>query len=121
MTHDDKVILLPWASTHYIVNVICHECKGKKEFVKPSNVSLGNYNDSVLKDKIKLQDTDDEGQTDVESDDVTWCSSGDEDEEDDITAGNLVWGMSGRMWYTAKVCSLNDVPENMRDLFLNNR
>lgn len=121
MTHDDKVILLPWASTHYIVNVICHECKGKKEFVKPSNVSLGNYNDSVLKDKIKLQDTDDEGQTDVESDDVTWCSPGDEDEEDDITAGNLVWGMPGRMWYTAKVCSLNDVPENMRDLFLNNR
>lgn len=80
--------------------------------MKPSNVSLGNYNDSILKDKIELHDTDDEAQTDVMT-----C----EDEEDDITAGNLIWGMSGRMWYTAKVCSLNDVPENMRDLILNNR
>ena len=70
VTHDDKVILLPWTSTNYIVNVICHECKGKKEFVKPSNVSLGNYNDSILKDKIELHDTDDEAQTDVESDGV---------------------------------------------------
>ena len=37
--------------------------------MKPSNVSLGNYNDSILKDKIE-HDTDDEAQTDVESDDV---------------------------------------------------
>ena len=70
VTHNDKVILLPWTSTNYIVNVICHECKGKKEFVKPSNVFLGNYNDSILKDKIELHDTDDEAQTDVESHDV---------------------------------------------------
>ena len=72
-----------------------------------------------LKDKIELQDTDDEGQIDVESDDD---SSDDEDEEDDdINAGDVVWGMCSRMWYPAKNCSLTDVPENIRNLFRNNR
>ena len=65
--------------------------------MKPSDIFLGNDDESILKDKIELQDTDDEGQTDVESD---ANSSQDEDEtEDDITAGDVVWGMCGRMWY----------------------
>ena len=77
--------------------MICQESKRRKEFVKPSDIFLGNDDESILKDKIELQDTDDEGQTDVESD---ANSSQDEDEtEDDITAGDVVWGMCGRMWY----------------------
>ena len=65
--------------------------------MKPSDIFLGNDDESILKDKIELQDRDDEGQTDVESD---ANSSQDEDKtEDDITAGDVVWGMCGRMWY----------------------
>ena len=30
-------------------------------------------------------------------------------------------GMCGRMWYPAKVCILANVPENMRNLFHNDR
>ena len=56
--------------------------------MKPSDIFLGNDDDSILKDKIELKDTDDEGQTDVESDANSFQ---DEDEtEDDITAGDVV-------------------------------
>ena len=75
---------------------------------------------SILKDKIELQDTDHEEQTGVESDDDS--SVGDEDEEDhNITAGDVVSGMCGRMWYPAKVYSLTDVSENMHNLSRNNQ
>ena len=115
MAQDDKVILLPWTCTSYIVSVICLECKGRKEFLKLSDISPGNDDDLIVTNKIKQQNTDDEGQTDVENDE----KSGDKDEEDDITAGGVVWRMCGRMWYPAKVCSLTNVPENMRNLFHN--
>ena len=59
---DDKVILLLWTCKSCTVSVICHECKGRKGFVKPSDVFLGNDDDSILKDIIELQDIDDEGQ-----------------------------------------------------------
>lgn len=63
--------------------------------MKPSDVFLGNDNDSILKDKIDLQDTNDERQSDVKSDDD---SSGNEIEEDDnITAKDFAWGMCSRM------------------------
>ena len=93
MAQDDKVILLPWTCTSYIVSVICLECKGRKEFLKLSDISLGNDDDLILTNKIKLQSTDGEGQIDLESDEK---SSGDEDEEDnDITAEDVVWECVG--------------------------
>ena len=65
-----------------------------------------------------LQDIDDGGQTDIKS----YDSSGDEDEEDDnFTTGDIVWGMCGKTWYPAKVCSLTNVSENMPNLFCNNQ
>ena len=62
VAQNGKVILLPWTCT---VSLICRECKGRKAFVKPGHFSLGNNDYSILKDKIKLWDTDDEGQTEV--------------------------------------------------------
>ena len=43
------------------------------------------------------------------------------EEVNNITPGDAVWGMCGRMWYPAKVRSLTDVPENMCNIFHNNR
>lgn len=77
VTQDDKVILLPYICTNCTVSMICHKWKTRKELVKPSDASLGNDNDSILKDKIELQDTDDKGQTDNETDDD---SSGDDND-----------------------------------------
>ena len=45
MAQDDKVILLPWTCTDYIVSVICLEYKGKKEFLKLIDISPGNDDD----------------------------------------------------------------------------
>ena len=93
------MILLPWSFTNCTLSVICHKCKGRKEFVKPRDVSLVNSDDSVLKDKMELQDADDKGQTDVASDDD---SSGDEDEGDDnITARHVLWG---NVWQNVVSC-----------------
>ena len=65
----------------------------RKEFLKLSDISLGNDDDLILTNKIKLQSTDGEGQIDLESDEK---SSGDEDEEDnDITAEDVVWECVG--------------------------
>ena len=99
VAQDNKVILLPWSFTNCTLSVICHKCKGRKEFVKPRDVSLVNSDGSVPKDKIELQDADGKGQTDVASDDD---SSGDEDEGDDnITAIDVLWG---NVWQNVVSC-----------------
>lgn len=66
-----------------------------------------------------MQDSEDEGQTDQSDSEV------EEDEDDEasdcISAGDIVWGMCGRIWYPARVCSLNDLPKNLIKKFRNTR
>lgn len=82
---DDKVILLLWTHTNYTVSMIYHKCKGRKQFVKPSDFSLGNDDESILRGKIELQHTAGRGQKNVESVESDDDSSGDEDKEDDLS------------------------------------
>ena len=38
-----------------------------------------------------------------------------------ISPGDVVWGLCGRIWYPAKVCSLLDLPEDMQNSFRNSQ
>ena len=53
--------------------------------MKPSDFSLGNDDESILRDKIELQHTVGRGQKNVESVESDDDSSGDEDKEDDLS------------------------------------
>ena len=67
-----------------------------------------------------MHDTKDEGKTDAESDDDSSSDDEEEIKDNDITAGDIVWGMYGRIWYPAQDCTLTDISENTRKLFRNN-
>ena len=110
VTQNDKVILLPRTCTNCTVSVIHHEWKGRKEFVKPSDVSRGNDDDSYKKTKSNCT-------IQITKDRLMLI----------VMAIPLVMEMRRttislqKMGYPAKVFSLTDVPENMRNLFCNNR
>ena len=53
--------------------------------MKPSDFSLGNDDESILRDKIELRHTVGRGQKNVESVESDDDSSGDEDKEDDLS------------------------------------
>ena len=96
VTHDDKVICRQWTCTTCTVDTVCEDCKQSSTYVDITDVALGEDDDTLLRDRIKHNE--DDGQTDLESDDE---SSSDEDDEDGIAPGDIVWGLSGRMWYPA--------------------
>ena len=69
----------------------------------------------------QFYDDDDNGQTDDEDQEGDQIESdvedtGDEDEEE-FQPGDIVWDLHGRIWYPGLLCSVNDVPENVRDNF----
>lgn len=75
----------------------------------------------------QFYDDDDNGQTDDEDEEEDKIESeaeeSDEEIENEFQPGDIVWGLHGRIWYPGLLCSINDVPENVRDNFLvtNNR
>lgn len=64
----------------------------------------------------KFHDSDDDGATDVSDSDES------EDEVDeDLGPGDIVWALYGRRWYPARIVNISDLPENARGSFKNPR
>ena len=59
----------------------------------------------------------DDGQTDQSSSDEP---SGSDTNDDAIRPGDIVWGLHGCIWYPARVCTLAEVPDNLKTRFENN-
>ena len=69
----------------------------------------------------QFYDDDDNGQTDDEDEEdkiESEAEESDEEIENEFQPGDIVWGLHGRIWYPGLLCSINDVPENVRDNFL---
>ena len=65
-------------------------------------------NDEEAEDENNIQDHDDDGQSDLETDEA----DSDEDATDDhINVGTIVWGKHGRIWYPGVVVSRDEVPD----------
>ena len=67
--------------------------------------------------KQHFYDQSDDDQADQSSSDE---SSGSDTDDDTICPGDIVWGLHGHIWYPARVCTLAEVPDNLKTRFKNN-
>ena len=72
------------------------------------NTGSNNNEDAQFHDDD--DDNDDQGQND-ESDESS------EIEEEEFNPGDVIWAKHGRIWYSARICTLNDVPSNLQHWF----
>ena len=121
-----KVISHRWTCTDCTVSQLCTSCQNETGFDKTSITTKTTKSKSKQQDKDEddtpeqFYDDDDNGQTDDEDQDDDQIESDVEDTdevEEEFQPGDIVWGLHGRIWYPGLLCSVNDVPENVRDNF----
>ena len=105
----------PWTCTDCTVQNPCESCQeGNFNVLEMEGDDTESESSS---DEIEnFYDEDDAGQTDQSGSDDT---DSENDDEDSIEPGNIVWGLLGRLWYPARICTLTEVPENIRARFTN--
>ena len=84
----------------------------------PSDIKHGKYEQDEYLNEI--HDSEDEGQTDVVSENED-NSIEYYEENYCISVGDIIWGKCGRIWYPARVCTLNDIPNNLRKKYRNTK
>ena len=57
-----------------------------------------------------IQDSGDEGQSDVGTDDALTDCDDDTTNDDNVSSGSIVWGKVGRIWYPGVVVTQEEVP-----------
>ena len=125
-----KVISHRWSCTDCTVSMLCESCKVQSGFdMKAAKMKKSKSKKQDNKDDEdddipvaeQFYDDDDNGQTDDEDEEDDQIESDDDesDEEidDEFQPGDIVWGLHGRIWYPGLLCSISDVPENVRENF----
>ena len=70
-------------------------------------------------DEELFYDEQDECQTDLSDSDTSSSAESESEDVDMVRPGDIVWGLSGRIWYPARICTLAEVPENLKHRFRN--
>ena len=113
---DDKLITNYWTCLQCRINKVCNECLKLKGVPKSSMKVVDEDLDEDDSEDEKFHDSDDDGATDVSDSDES------EDEVDeDLGPGDIVWALYGRRWYPARIVNISDLPENARGSFKNPR
>ena len=107
----DKLYAREISCTTCTSSTLCNDCKSSvfatTEYIANPD-SETNPNSEECVDEERIQDSDDEGQSDVDTDDVQTDSE--DDAQDNVSPGTYVWGKIGRIWYPAIVVAQNDIP-----------
>lgn len=104
--HKDGLLARKLSCTACSPKGLCQTCKDE-----PASVSVDEP-ETAEDDIPPVQDSDDEGASDISS------SSDDDSSEESISPGDIVWAKYGRVWYPAKIVSSCDVPIRLqRNLF----
>ena len=102
-----------WTCASCTVSSVCDTCKAGPFVSKYSDIR--NVSDLDTTDEDVFFDESDEGQSDQSDSDKS-----SEDEPDiRVRPGNIVWGLIGRIWYPARVCTVTELPENIKGKFKN--
>ena len=105
-----------WTCSECTVQNICADCQSGDSTVLEMESDDGNVESS--EETENFYDESDDGQTDQSSSDES--SGSDSEDEHLIHPGDIVWALHGRNWYPARICTLAEIPINLKKRFQNN-
>ena len=115
-----KIFLTDLTCLECSIETFCDDCKTLKQ-INNTNVISPEKNEYLELTDIEKTDSNnnkdahfhddyDQGQTD-EADESS------EDEEGEFSLGDVIWAKLGRIWYPVRICSFNDVLNNLQHRF----
>lgn len=116
-----KLIGKVWTCSECTVQKVCRECeKGGVEGDVVMSMGSDEEEEELNEyDEELFYDEQDEGQTDLSDSDTSSSDDSESEDVDMVRPGDIVWGLSGRIWYPARICTLAEVPENLKHRFRN--